>query len=268
MTLINCTVAGNSCSDGGGGISTDVTGSLALGNTIIADNTGPVAGPDFDGTVTSDLGYNLVGDPSASSGFTGPSDLLNVDPDLASLKDNGGPTETMWLMAGSPAIDAGDNALLPPGTLPDQRGFARISNGAVDIGAFEVQLLVVYNTADHGVGSLRTALTNASQAGGSIILFAMSGVVSLQLALAAISVDVSLVGPGANTLSVGGSGAYQVFDILSGATVSISGLTLTDGSSGGNGGGIENGGVLTLQLARFPIARAQAVAAESLTWAH
>ncbi|MDB5295685.1 MAG: type secretion C-terminal target protein, partial [Phycisphaerales bacterium] len=57
------------------------------------------------------------------------------------LADNGGPTRTLALLAGSPAIDAGNNLLVPAGTTTDQRGpgFARVVNGTVDIGAFEVQ---------------------------------------------------------------------------------------------------------------------------------
>ena len=104
---------------------------------------------------------------------------------------------------------------------------------------------MVTNTADHGAGSLRTAMTNANQAGGSTILFATSGTITLQSALPAISSDVYMVGPGANTLSISGNGAYQVFDIQNRATAAISGLTITDGSSGSNGGGIENDGTLT-----------------------
>jgi hypothetical protein len=67
-----------------------------------------------------------------------PSDLLNVDPMLGPLQDNGGPTWTMALLPGSPAIDVGDNTDAPDW---DQRGegFPRIVNGVIDIGAFEVQ---------------------------------------------------------------------------------------------------------------------------------
>ena len=61
----------------------------------------------------------------------------------------------MGLTPGSPAIDAGNNALIPAGVGTDQRGFSRIVNGTVDIGAFEVQLFLVYNTNDQGPGSLR-----------------------------------------------------------------------------------------------------------------
>ena len=60
---------------------------------------------------------------------------------MGPLADNGGPTMTMALLAGSPAIDHGSNSLAvgadgkPLAT--DQRGFVRIVNGTVDIGAYE-----------------------------------------------------------------------------------------------------------------------------------
>jgi hypothetical protein len=55
---------------------------------------------------------------------------------LQPLADNGGPTHTHALSAGSPAIDAGDN---PFGLINDQRGagFPRTTGAAADIGAFE-----------------------------------------------------------------------------------------------------------------------------------
>jgi hypothetical protein len=246
LSLINCTVADNSAQDDGGGINNDVSGTMTLANTIIADNSAVVVGPDYHGTVTSDSGNNLIGDDAGSSGFTQPSDLLNVNPLLAALKDNGGPTQTMGLMPGSPAIDAGNTSLLPPGDVADQRGFSRTANGSVDIGAFEVQTFLVLNSADSGADSLRTALTNADLAGGSDIFFATSGVIELASALPAITSDVYITGPGANNLSISGSGLYQVFDIQEGVTATISGLTITDGLSVGSGGAIENDGTLTL----------------------
>ena len=54
------------------------------------------------------------------------------------MQNNGGPTETMALLPGSPAIAAGSVALIPPGITTDQRGSAHIVNGKVDIGAFEI----------------------------------------------------------------------------------------------------------------------------------
>ena len=56
------------------------------------------------------------------------------DPKLGPLADNGGPTLTMALLPGSPAIDAGNTSLAPA---TDQRGFPRPAGLAADIGAFE-----------------------------------------------------------------------------------------------------------------------------------
>ncbi len=83
------------------------------------------------------LGHNLIGNTSGGTDHAD-SDLVNVDPLLGPLRDNGDPTQTMALLPGSPAIDAGDNTDAPDF---DQRGpgFARIVNGIIDIGAFEVQ---------------------------------------------------------------------------------------------------------------------------------
>ena len=159
----------------------------------------------------------------------------------------GGPTETCELLPGSPAIDAGDNALVPSGVATDQRGFSRIVNGTVDIGAFEVQLYLVYTTADHGPGSLRNAITNANQAAGSTILFATSGVITLASALPAITSDVYMDGPGANVLTRVRVEMEPTASSTSRAARSPSpGLTIDDGSSGSSGGGIENDGALAL----------------------
>jgi hypothetical protein len=56
------------------------------------------------------------------------------DPKIGPLSDNGGPTPTVALLPGSPAIDAGNNALAPA---TDQRGYPRPFGAAADLGAFE-----------------------------------------------------------------------------------------------------------------------------------
>ena len=95
-----------------------------------------VVSSDLSGILKSS-GHNLIGISGGATGYA-PTDLLNVDPLLGPLADNGGPTLTVPLLPGSPAIDAGDNADAPEF---DQRGrgFPRIVNGTIDIGAFEVQ---------------------------------------------------------------------------------------------------------------------------------
>jgi hypothetical protein len=76
----------------------------------------------------------LIGNTSGGSGFA-TSDLRNVNPLLAPLGNYGGPTQTMALLPGSPAINAGATNSNTP--THDQRGFSRIRLGKIDIGAFE-----------------------------------------------------------------------------------------------------------------------------------
>ena len=119
---------------------------MTLSNTIVALNTATISGPDTLGTFDSQ-GNNLIGETDGSSGWVG-SDLTGtiatpLDPELAPLGDYGGPTQTMALLLNSPAIDAGNNALIPAGVTTDQRGFARLVNGTVDIGAFETNGIIV-----------------------------------------------------------------------------------------------------------------------------
>jgi hypothetical protein len=120
----------------GGGIRSAGTGTLNVRDSILAENY--VDDYDFTQLFPSDLsgrlsssGYNLIGDTRGGSGFSG-TDILNVDPRLGPLHDNGGPTPTMALLPGSPALNAGDPADL--GTA-DQRGVAR--SGGVNIGAYQ-----------------------------------------------------------------------------------------------------------------------------------
>jgi hypothetical protein len=92
------------------------SGDLALYNTIVAKN---IVTPEIYGS------------------FTGSHNLTNGAPMLAPLGDYGGLTQTMPPLPGSPAVDAGTNIVSLPDT--DQRGFARVVNGTVDIGAVEFQ---------------------------------------------------------------------------------------------------------------------------------
>ena len=146
--LYNSTIAGNMAnadpspdwSGSGGGILV-YQGTVNLRNTIVASNytSGAPIPDDCSGLVNS-YGRNLLGstDRCTVTTMTGSWDLLSWD-SLGGLGDNGGPTPTFALNAGSNAIDAGTldgGCRDDQGPLPtDQRGLPRV--GACDIGAFE-----------------------------------------------------------------------------------------------------------------------------------
>ena len=160
VTLTNSTISGNKVnpsnkaplfpllsSAAGGGIWNG--GTVNVKNTIVAQNTA-ATDPDVSGSFASG-GYNLIGNGTGSTGFTAVGDRVGtaaapIDPLLNPLTNNGGPTQTLALQPGSPAINGGDPAFVltsgpfigPP--FYDQRGispFNRVSGGIIDIGAFE-----------------------------------------------------------------------------------------------------------------------------------
>ena len=151
LTLTDSTVSGNTASIDGGGINNSFSGTGELANSIIAGNGAPT-GPDCTGSPTS-VGHNLIGTNDGCNFTRATGDLVNVDPKLGPLADNGGPTFTHALLPGSPAIDAGDRASCR-GT--DQRGVARPVDGdgdgdgipVCDIGAFEASILWVNSNDD------------------------------------------------------------------------------------------------------------------------
>jgi uncharacterized repeat protein (TIGR01451 family) len=143
MTLTNSTVVANGASAAGGNVSVS-GGSLSLGNTIVASS----ATATGCAQVVSSLGHNLDGD--GTCGLAGPGDQSGtvaspLDPRLGPLQRNLGGTDTHALSSGSPAIDAGDNGILPASPTIDQRGLPRIVDGdgdgvaIIDIGAYELQ---------------------------------------------------------------------------------------------------------------------------------
>jgi hypothetical protein len=157
VNVTNSTISNNVASLGGG-IFHDASsgGPATVKSSIIALNTAS-SGPDVDGDFSSS-GFNLIGKTDGSMGFTSGTDQTGtsaapLDPKLDSngLQDNGGPTQTIALLFGSPAIDKGTSDGLTGGLSTDQRstGFPRtfddpaIENAAfgdgTDIGAFEVQ---------------------------------------------------------------------------------------------------------------------------------
>jgi hypothetical protein len=140
LAIDSSTIAGNSANWSDGGI---VGGDdMAISNSIVANNVG---GNCRYSSTTSSNGYNISSD--ATCNFTGVGDLNNTDPRLGTLGFYGGPTETIPLLTGSPAIDAGnpngctdDQGIL---LKTDQRGMPRPDRedkSGCDMGAYESQI--------------------------------------------------------------------------------------------------------------------------------
>ena len=98
--------------------------------------------------------------------------------------------------------------------------------------------LIVTNTNDSGPGSLRQALADAND--GDVIGFAVTGTIGLTTGELLVTKSITISGPGAENLAVNGSGQSTVFHIVPGETVTISGLTITNGHASDSGGGIYN----------------------------
>ena len=145
--LIHCTVASNSVTDtytysrGAGCFTSNSFSALA---TIFAHNFASTTEPENISGSLNDQGFNISSDSSPLFSSFGTS-RGNADPMLGPLADNGGPTLTMALRPGSPAIDGIVRSSWPPF---DQRGFHRPAGGHADIGAFEQAFLSIRKAAD------------------------------------------------------------------------------------------------------------------------
>ena len=301
LNLVNSTVSGNSAATLSAGIHNDSIAVLNVVNSTIAFNTG-ASGVNSEGTTTinnSIVAGNPVGDLEITGAgtFSGSNNLvqdgsdagtglvgtINADPLLDPLQNNGGPTETHALGTGSPAIDAGDNALavdeMSNPLTTDQRGagFTRIENAIADIGAFEAtppDSFVVDIATDEADGdlspgdvSLRDAIIAANADPNPTTITFAPGLDGVPIALTLtgeedmaatgdldITTEVTIMGNGtANTIidagGVSGIGE-RVLHVLSG-DLTVDGLSITGGQalgSLGRGGGVrvETTGSLTL----------------------
>jgi hypothetical protein len=145
--LINSTIADNtSNADFGSGVAWDGAFSVTFSNTLLSNNNcGALIGgpPDTNG-------HNMEG-PSATC-FPPGSDQTGVtDLGLGPLGDHGGPTRTMPLLPGSPALDS---ALLTDCPMADQRGVGRPQGVGCDVGAFEREVVPVVEVPALGASQL------------------------------------------------------------------------------------------------------------------
>jgi len=182
-------------SDLGGSVVRITGGSLDLSNSILNSVDSSTSHSAISNEASGDEfiypgGHNFLGDntsvellfpegsPNAEGDFAGTS-LSPLDPLLAPLAHYGGPTKTRPPLPGSPLIDAGDSVALPPDLadldhdgdltepLPlDQRGFPRIADTAVDIGAAESMMLsfaILHPTLDPAADANQNGFPNHAE---------------------------------------------------------------------------------------------------------
>jgi hypothetical protein len=268
LRVRNTTIAYNR-SPGAGGIFVDssnasvTAAATQINNTLFGNNVGAsvATGGVNSATVTSG-GFNLASD--GGGGFlVGANDQINVDPRLGPLSLNGASTPTHALLGGSPALDAGKNSGPPP---LDQRtaprpfvisGITPPGGDSSDIGAVEMQAIIVTNNNYAGAGSLDAAITTANSNGNSLddIIFASPPfdrpqTIELGGALPDITSNVTINGPGANLLTVERDflipTEFGIFNVPgSGLNVAINGMTISNGSRA-LGGGIQSNSNLSL----------------------
>ena len=253
-TLTHCTISGNS---DGGGVDNQATATLT--DTIVAGNTGPSsAASDISGTHNVTGNNNLIGighSGGLKSGQDGNivlTSLTNLG--LAPLAFYGGPIQTMALLPGSAAIGKG---IAVSGVTTDQRGFALDS--PIDIGAFQTQpstgTLVVDSTADgsanqpgtldlRGAVDLANVVPKAQTITFSSTVFAASKTILLTAGPLELNHTQTITGPAAR-VTISGGGHSGVFQVNPSVTATVSGLTITDGTSA-VGGGVFNMGTATL----------------------
>lgn len=175
FALHHVTVSGSSASGTGGGIF--IQGAVVpVDNSIVANNT---AGTDNDlGNGNGggfDLSFSLVESPGAATITNSGGNILNQDPQLSPLQNNGGPTQTHLPASASPVVNAGSSAFTV-----DQRGKARPVGAAVDMGSVEVNPGTIQLTAsavsvnENGVSVTITATRTGGADGAVSVAYATS----------------------------------------------------------------------------------------------
>lgn len=124
------TIASNLTETLGGGIALEPGASATVDNSLLAENRAGSSGPDCFAASLSSGGGNLVGVPGGCAGFGGGADVVGRAARIGALQPNGGPTSTVALLPGSPAIGAAQTDAPPR----DQRNLTRRDP---DAGAYE-----------------------------------------------------------------------------------------------------------------------------------
>ena len=141
VNILHCTFSGNSTTSYGSAIDNYLS-QVNITNTIIAENPPYEDIYNWSNSTINFGGSNIVEMLGNEGTVLGGSSILTVNPLLGPLANNGGPTLTLLPQDGSPAIDAGVSSAAVSLAF-DQRGLPRWSGSAVDIGAVELQLIIV-----------------------------------------------------------------------------------------------------------------------------
>lgn len=164
-TINNSTIAGNTANSGGG-IRLSNPGTITLNSTILADNTATGGtGHDIAGTGTFTASSSLIEQTAGGTIVDNGGNITGSDPGLQALANNGGPVNTLAILASSHAYNAGSN---PAALATDGRGagFDRVSGGAPDMGAFELQ--IAESTPDPGSSGQLTVTRTLIDGGASV----------------------------------------------------------------------------------------------------
>jgi hypothetical protein len=254
ITLMHSTIFdnhANGMSSIGGGV-LNLEDPVFVSHSIIAGNT---AGGSMDdiapGTGTLNVDYSLL--QQAGLAISGSNNIIGQPANLGPLAYNGGPTQTHALLLSSPAINAGDpNFTTPPSTDQRGQGFDRVRNGIVDIGAFELETVLVPNfTVDTNIDeddgdfspgdlSLREAigLANSNPGYDSIDFSAALSGTTIFLTGTELEITDSLTISAAalsQNITIDAQQNSRIFNIT--ATTGdfkLAGLTLTGGQTTGN----------------------------------
>ncbi len=158
LTLANSTVSGNSAGTAGGGIYDNSATPIAVRNSIVAGNSGGAGTPDIRSleNALASNGYNFIGTTNGIANAAGLTDktfantgttlpqLLQTSAGVPVLSSNSifFIAPTIGLVAGSPALNAGEPGFNDPALPTDQRGmvYSRVADGRLDIGAYENQV--------------------------------------------------------------------------------------------------------------------------------
>jgi hypothetical protein len=141
--LVNVTFSSNSAGGAAGGMFNFLVSSPTIYNTIFWGNTAPLGAQIYndpgtgEGPSTAEVSYSVV-----EGGYADGSHIIEADPMLGTLGDYGGFTQTIPLLPGSSAINAGNDATC---ATTDQRGITRPQGEHCDIGSFEADYPTVFS---------------------------------------------------------------------------------------------------------------------------